>query len=75
MEFGIERLTFIVDFAVAVLISIDYCFVDNLLELGVLQIAAHHHFEYGKQLAVRYVAVTVHVVHFEGNFTIDINCN
>ena len=39
--------------------------VDNLLELGVLQVRAHHHLEDLKQLTIADVAVVVDVVNSE----------
>ena len=52
-----------VDLAVLVLVGKVDGLVDNLLELGVLQVGAHHHFEDLKQLAVADVAVVVDVVN------------
>jgi PII-like signaling protein len=39
--------------------------VDNLLELCVLQVGAHHHLQHLEQLAVADVPVVVHVVNSE----------
>ena len=53
------------DLAVLVEISLHDGLVDNLLELLVLKVAAHHHLEHDKQLAVADVTVTVNVVDLE----------
>ena len=37
-----------------------------LLQLHILQIASHHHFQYNEKLPVADVAVTIDVIHFEG---------
>ena len=52
-----------VDLAVLILVGKVDGLVDNLLELGVLQVGAHHHLEDLKQLAVADVAVVVDVVN------------
>ena len=44
--------------------------VDNLLELGVLQVRAHHHLEDLKQLTIADVAVVVNVVNSENKWNI-----
>ena len=54
---------FKVDFPVLVLVGEEDGLVHDLLELGVLQVGAHHHFEDLKQLAVADVAVVVDVVN------------
>lgn len=54
-------------FSVSVLVGVDDGFVDDLLELRVLQIVAHHHLQDLEQFTVGYVAVFVHVVDPEGN--------
>ena len=41
--------------------------VDDLLQLGVLQVVADHHFENLKQLAIRNVSIIVHVIDPESN--------
>ena len=51
-----------VDLAVVVLVGEEDGLVDDLLELGVLQVGAHHHLEHLEQLAVADVAVVVNVV-------------
>lgn len=38
-------------------------FVDDLLQLRVLQVVAHHHFEHHEKFIVRNVTVVVHVVN------------
>lgn len=53
------------DLPVSVLISFHDGFVNNLLELEVLQIVPNHHFENEKELSVRDVSVPVNVVDFE----------
>ena len=59
------------DLAVAVAVGEDDGLVDDLLELAVLQVVAHHHLEHGEELAVADVAVLVHVVDLEGDCTRD----
>lgn len=54
--------------AVAVLVSVDDGLVDDLLQLCVFQVVAHHHLQHLEQLAVGDVAVLVHVVDPEGNW-------
>ena len=53
------------DLAVVVEIRFHDGLVDNLLQLLVLQIAAHHHFEHDEQFPVADVPVSVDVVDFE----------
>ena len=55
------------DLAVAVGVGEDDGLIDDLLQLAVLQVVAHHHLEHGEQLAVTDVAVLVHVVDLEGD--------
>jgi len=55
-----------VDAAVVVLVGEKDCLVHNLLELRVLQIVAHHHFQHLEQLPIGYVAVVVYVIYSKG---------
>lgn len=49
-------------FPIAVLVGEDDGLVDDLLQLGVLEISAHHHLEHLEELSIGYVVVLVHVV-------------
>lgn len=53
---------------VAVFVRIDDGLVDDLLQLRVLQVVAHHHLQHLEQLPVGDVAVFVHVVDPEGDW-------
>lgn len=55
------------DLAITVQVRLDHGLVDNLLELGLFQVAAHHHLEHDEEFAVGDEAITVNVVHFEGD--------
>ena len=56
---------FIADFAVSVHVGFQDCLIDNLLQLHLIQIVTHHHFQNLKQLPVANVSVSVHVVNLE----------
>lgn len=56
------------NFAVLVLVGEHNGLVDDLLQLGVFQVVAHHHFQHLKQLPVRDEPVVVHVVYSERKF-------
>jgi hypothetical protein len=47
-----KERTFVAYLSVAVLISVDYGFVNDLLQLSVFEIAANHHFENQEELTV-----------------------
>jgi len=53
---------------VSVFVCVDDGFVDDLLQLGVLQVVPHHHLEDLEELPVGDVAVLVHVVDPEGDW-------
>jgi len=55
------------DLAVSVCVGVDDRLIDNLLQLCVFEIVSDHHLEHLEQLAVRDVAVAVHVIDLEGN--------
>lgn len=55
------------DPAVSVFVSIQDGFVDNLLQLRVLQVAAHHHLKDLEEFSVGDVAILVYVIDPEGN--------
>jgi len=59
---------FKVDLPVVVLVVEEDGLVHNLLELGVLQVVAHHHLQNLEQLAVGDVSIIVNVVDSEGEF-------
>lgn len=54
-------------FAVLVLVSKENRLVDNLLQLCVLQVVAHHHLQHLEELAVGDEAIIVHVVDAKGD--------
>lgn len=53
---------------VPVLVRLHDRLVDDLLQLPVLEVVAHHHLQHEEQLAVRDEPIPVHVVHLECNF-------
>ena len=54
------------DPVVAILVGVHDRLVDDLLQLIVLEVVANHHLEHNEKLAVRDVAIAIHVVHAEG---------
>lgn len=52
---------------VPVLVCVDDGFVDDLLQLGVLQVIPYHHLQHLEQLTVGYVAILIHVINPERN--------
>ena len=53
------------ELAIAVLIRLHDRFVDDLLQLTVFKIVAHHHLQHQEQLPIANVVVPVHIIHFE----------
>ena len=54
--------------SIVVEVSFDYSAVDQLLQLEVGQVVAHHHFQHCEELAVGDVAVLIDIVDLECEF-------
>lgn len=54
-----------------ILVCLHNCLVDNLLQLLIFEIVAHHHFEDEKELSIRDHAVAIHIINLEGDCRID----
>ena len=53
------------NFAIVVLICLDDCSVHQLLQLHIIQIVAHHHFEDSEKFSIRNISITIYIVDLE----------
>ena len=54
------------DLSIEVSVSFDNSSINELLELGVIEIVTHHHFEYLEELTIGDEAIVVDIVDLEG---------
>lgn len=54
------------DFPVPIFVCLHNRLVDNLLQLLILQVTAHHHLQHNEKLSIADVAITIDVVDLEG---------
>lgn len=48
-----------------ILVGLNDCSVNQLLQLHVIEVVSNHHLEHCKELSVRDVAVTINIVNLE----------
>ncbi len=56
------------DFSIEIRVGLDDGSVDQLLQLSVIEVVSHHHFQDGEELTVRNEPVIVDVVNLKSKF-------